>query len=257
MDIARLSAACLRRWYLLLPLLLLTGLGVVVVGDRINPEYQSNGSVLFYGSAVESPEANPYGNAVPAASALTVIATGGTFRSQVAEEGFSPDYEIEEANAKPGTSSPMLAVLVRADDPESALGTRDAVIAQMSEELNERQAQLGIPLAARTSISVLDVPEDVSTLTTGPLRAQIVVLVLGVALSFLLVVLLDDLILSARRRRQALRSTAERELAPSSRGETPQRRVVASPDGTGRAAGAEPGVEQFAGASGRDGSAAT
>lgn len=254
MDIARLIAACLRRWYLLLPLLMLTGLGVVVVADQVDPEFQSNGSVLFYESGVDSPTANPYGNAVPAASALTVIATGSTFRSEIADEGFSSDYEIGEANAKPGTNSPMLAVLVRADDPELALGTRDAVIAQMSEELNERQAQLGIPLAARTSISVLDVPENVSTLTTGPLRAQIVVLVLGVALSFLLVVLLDDLVLSARRRRQALRVAAERELASPGRGGAAPRREAVTTVPHGRPPGAEPGAQQFAGASGRDGS---
>ena len=255
MDIARLSAACLRRWYLLLPLLVLTGIGVVVVGDRVNPEYQSNGSILFYESAVDSPEANPYGNAVPAASAMTVIATGGTFRSEIAEEGFSPDYEIEEANAKPGTSSPMLAVLVRDGDPESALATRDAVIAKIGEELNARQAQLGVPVTARTSISVLDVPENVSTLTTGPLRAQIVVAVLGVALSFLIVVLVDDLILSARRRRQLLRSAAERELGPGGRGGASPERPGTHPDRPAKDRDTEPGVGQLAGASGRDGSA--
>lgn len=251
MDIVRLSVACVRRWYILLPLLLLTGFAVVEVGDRVNPEYQANGSVLFFEAADEASQANPYGNSVQAASALTVIATGGTFRSEIAAQGFSSDYEIAEANARPGTQSSMLAVLVRADAAELALGTRDAVIAQMGAELGERQAQLGIPVAARTSISVLDTPENVSTITTGPLRAQIVVLVLGLALTFLLVVLVDDFIRSSRRRRQGLRVDAERALASSGSAVAPPSRAAAAPPGDA------PQAQQFVGASSRDGSAAT
>lgn len=249
MDIGRLGAACVRRWYLLLPLLLLTGLGVVVAGDRVDPEYQSNASILLYEGAADAPGPNPYGTPVEAASNITVIATGDTFRSEIRDAGLSTTYEIEEANARPGRVQPLLAILVRASTPDLATETRDAVIDRMGTELNERQAQFGVPAAARTSLSVLDAPENVSTLTTGPFRAQVVVLVLGVALSFLLVVLLDDLILGARRRKEALRAAAKTELtAPRSGTGAPGRPVVRDVD---------PTRQQLAGASGRDGSSAS
>lgn len=209
MDITRLAAAVGRRWYLFIPLVLLTGLAAHETSARVAPEYQADGSVLFYAPSSTSAVSNPFASPVQAATALSVIASGSSTRSAIAEQGLEPGYEVEVIEARPGTASSIVSILVRAGDPGTAAATRDSVIVRVRDELEARQVAAAVAPVDRTQLTVLVSSDNVSTITTAPLRAQIVVAALGLALSFLLVVLVDDLLLlvRARRRRRALWSS--------------------------------------------------
>lgn len=247
MDVARLASATVRRWYLALPLLALTALCTLLVGDRVNPEYEATAAVLFFEAGDEG-VANPYGSANQAASAISVIVGGGAIRTELAENGLASDYELAPAEDRPGTSTPIVAITVAAATPELALSTRDNVVAVMDRELAARQTAAGVPAPARTGITVLDAPAAVSSIETAALRAQVVVAALGIALTFLLVVLVDDLLLAAERRRLARSSGAY----PTATGRQ------ASPMEAARGGRAVDGVTDrtahpaFAGARGRD-----
>lgn len=195
MDVWSLTRAALRRWYVLLPALLVTGLLVASAGRSVAPEYETTGAALLVQPSIVTGPNNPYA-ASSGPEVLRIIVSGSSVRSRLAAQGMDPSYELAVTNR-----TPIFNVRVRSGDRERALATGEAVIDALRQELAYGQQQSGIPEEAMATIQVIDAPDAVSTVGGGATRVKAVVAFLGLAASVALAVTFDDVLLLLSRRR--------------------------------------------------------
>lgn len=210
MDIWRITVAALRRWYVLLPLLAVTGVLVMLAGNSVAPEYEGQAGAMLTAPRAATELANPYSSITNANEALGIVLNSTESRRAVLEQGLSPSYEIGVASR-----STILQVSVRADSPEVAVATGQAVLDLAVQELATRQTEAGLPPEAQFTLSVLEPPGVTAIVETGSVRVQAVVGLLGAGLSLLVAVLLDDIVglwnrARAKRSRREKRSRADK-----------------------------------------------
>lgn len=206
MDVWRITLAALRRWYVLLPMLAVTGVLVMLSGNRVAPEYEGQAGAMLTPPRAATELANPYGSITGANEALGIVLGSTESRRAVMEQGLSPSYEIGVASR-----STILQISVRAASPEVAVATGQAVLDLAAQELSTRQTETGLPPEAQVTLSVLEPPAVTAIVDTGSLRIQAVVGVLGAGLSLLVAVLFDDIVgLWKRARSKGARREAKR-----------------------------------------------
>ncbi len=201
MDIWRLLRVAMRRWYILLPTLALTGAATWLARDLNAPEYQTEGTVLITQDAIVFEEdasgtvvENPFGDLDVTAVVLQYSMNSSGTRELIAEQGLSPSYEVEAQSR-----SPILGVEVRAGSPEQAIATGRALIEAIGRELVARQEAAGVPAGRLIGTDVLDEPDSVLASTDGQVQETAAVAAVGLALSFGLAILVDNLALLRRR----------------------------------------------------------
>lgn len=194
MDVWRITVAALRRWYVLLPLLIVTGVAVIAAGNGVAPEYEARASAMIMPERAEGRVPNPYGGIDAANGAIGIVLNSVESRRAIQEQGLAADYEVGAQSR-----SSIFQLAVRADSPEVAEQTGVAVIELARQELITRQTDAGLPEAAQYSLSVLEPPAVISVVQTGKSRVQAVVGVLGAGLSLLVAVLFDDIVGLIRR----------------------------------------------------------
>ncbi|RIQ25261.1 hypothetical protein DY240_11250 [Jiangella rhizosphaerae] len=196
----------MRRWYVLLPLLALTGVLALQAGDRVAPEYEGQAGAMITPERVQGEVANPYGSITNANEALGIVLNSVDSRRTIVEQGLSASYEIGVASR-----STILQVSVRADSPEVAVATGQAVLDLAAQELATRQTEAGLPPEAQYTLAILDPPAVTAIVNTGSVRVQAVVGILGAGLSLLVAVLFDDIVgLWKRARAKGARRSAKR-----------------------------------------------
>lgn len=199
----------LRRWYVVLPVLVLTIVGAFAARQAARPGYtvSSNLAVLPPDRAVvrqadgsvETIAVNPFlnftGSTQTAASALALIAGSPTFRDTLDPVARSVAYTVSVP-----PRNPTLQVDVVSTSPDRAAAAAAAVTRGLQAELQRRQASA--PRSQSLSVTVLT-PPGVSAIDNARLRSAAVVGVLG----FLLAVLLGCLVEFFAARRGALRTS--------------------------------------------------
>src|SRR5699024_7492358 len=114
MDMWRLLGAAFRRWYVLVPLLAITGVVAWSISSTIEPEYEDSVAVMPLAPNVvpdkDSTRANPYVEIDTTAAAMYYVLGSSETRDALEAKGLPSDYEIEV-----GGGNPVLQVLVRAD----------------------------------------------------------------------------------------------------------------------------------------------
>ncbi|TDE07494.1 hypothetical protein E1269_19885 [Jiangella asiatica] len=206
MDVWRITLAALRRWYVLLPLLALTGLAAVSMGEQVAPEYEAQAGAMITPPRAEAELVNPYGSLTNANEALGIVLNSVDTRRTVAEQGLSSAYEIGVASR-----STIMQVSIRADTPEVAVGTGQAVLDLAVQELATRQTDAGLPAEAQFTLSVLEPPAVTAVVDTGSVRVKAVVAVIGAGLSLLVAVLFDDIVGLWRRSQEKRRPARRRQ----------------------------------------------
>ena len=198
MDVWRITVAALRRWYVLLPLLALSGFAAYLGGSGVQPEYDATGSAMVVPGQTAPPTIpNPYGNVEDTNTVLGIVLNSPETRSQIAAKGLSPNFEV--------TSLPRSTITnfsIRADSPEMAIATGDAIFEIASAELQTRQEKAGVPAGERYTLDVLQQPALSAMVTEGKIRNMAIIGVIGAALSLIVAVLFDDIIGLIRRRRK-------------------------------------------------------
>lgn len=204
MDVWRITLAALRRWYILLPILALTGVVALRAGDSVDPEYEAVSTFMFVDGSFEGidPEAplkpNPLGNPEGAATVAGVILNGVETRTLIFDTYGGATYE-----AAGQSRSSIFSISTRARTPENAIQAGEALIARAQQDLAKRQTDAGVPETAQIVIQVLEPPAVVSVAQNGKTRIQAVVGVLGAAIGLLAAVLFDDIMGLFRRNRAA------------------------------------------------------
>ncbi|MBZ2196743.1 hypothetical protein [Occultella gossypii] len=189
MDVWSITVAALRRWYILLPLLALTGASAYTVGEGVQPEYNVEGSAIVVPGRAVAELANPYGGLDDANAVLGIVLSGPETRAQVQAAGLVPSYSVV-----PTSRSTVLNFQVRADTPEEGLATGQMVFELAREELASRQTNAGLSPASQYGLDVLQEPSVTAVVADGKVRNMAIVGVLGAALSLLIAVLFDDIV---------------------------------------------------------------
>ncbi|NED95089.1 hypothetical protein G1H11_07155 [Phytoactinopolyspora alkaliphila] len=196
MDVWRITVAALRRWYILLPLLALTGYAVTQAGTQQDPEYEARASAMLTPARVLSEIPNPYSSLNGAQEALAIVLNSTETRRSIASEGLAGHYEVKAA-----PRSSIFQVVTRAESRQAAEEISSAVLNKASEELESRQSDAGLPERAHYSIEVLESPSVTGVVENSQLRVQAVVGVLGASLALLIAVMFDDMVGIFRRAR--------------------------------------------------------
>lgn len=200
-DVWRITIAALRRWYILFPLLALTGWGVLAAGESVEPEYEVTGAAMFTPFRVEPDMPNPYGDVDAANRAVVIVLRSPAIREQIADMGLISSYEVE-----PEQQSSIMYLTVRGDSPEVAERTGTAVFELARQELANRQDAVDLPAQGQYGLEVLDAPSVNAIVQDGKTRIQAVVGVLGAGMALVAAVLFDDIVGLLRRVRDRRRA---------------------------------------------------
>lgn len=187
-------------------MLALTGVLVMLAGNRVAPEYEGQAGAMLAPPRIATEVPNPYGSITNANEALGIVLNSTESRRAVMEQGLSPAYELGVASR-----STIMQMTLRANSPEVVVATGQAVLDLAAQELANRQTEAGLPPEAQITLSVLEPPAVTAIVETGAVRIQAVVGVLGAGLSLLVAVLFDDIIgLWKRARAKGSRREAKR-----------------------------------------------
>lgn len=202
MDIWRLLTAIIRRWYIIIPLLVATAVAAVTVGRWVAPEYTTSAIINITPSratvqltADKATVANPYSVPTYSTGILQYVLSSSAVRQELLAAGLAGSYVVE---AVPRSS--FLGINATADDPELAIATARGVIESARRILAERQGAIETPTPRLMSIEVLDDADSVSASVSGQSQALAAVLAVGGIVSVIATVLIDDLLLLRRRR---------------------------------------------------------
>jgi hypothetical protein len=209
-DLWNTLQVVLRRWYVVVPLLIVTAVVTLSATNGIDPEYHASASMILLGPTGPAPtgdpadedrvagSGNPYAGSLSiTATALQVAASGGKTSQDLAEAGLSTDYVITVPSR-----APILNVLVDADSPDEAVATVQEAVRLVGVRLEELEAQVGVPAGDKIRVDVLRISDVGSTDYQARNRLRILLVVLGVILSVGAAVLVDSGAAKLRRRKQ-------------------------------------------------------
>jgi capsular polysaccharide biosynthesis protein len=193
-DLMHTLRALQRRWYVALPLIMLTILAALFVRGGVQPGYTVTASavVLPPSSGADpnstAPSANPLVNLGIAtqAKALSILANGPDFRERVSEGESLAAYTVT-----PQARDPFLSISVESKDDELALNVGQRVVSELQAEL-ERQ-QPGVPVDQRVTLAPLVEP-SLTAVDDSRLRGLVVALAVGLLISVALTIMVDGLV---------------------------------------------------------------
>lgn len=218
MDVWAITLAALRRWYILLPLLGLTGWGAYVAGEGVAPEYEVRATALITPGREPQTTPNPYGGIDQANAAVAIVLNSTDTRDRLVAEGFVPGYEVTTESR-----SSIMVISVRGHEPGITVRTGEALLEAAAQELDGRQAAAGVPPSSRFGIQALAEPTLMDVVHEGKTRLQAIVGVVGAGLALTVAVLFDDIVGLVRRRRalarRRSRETLRDDAAPVHAGE--------------------------------------
>lgn len=259
MDLFTIAGACVRRWYLTVPMLLVVGLLAFQAYSAVEPLYTSSRSVVVLPSLDETAaqaaeeeeevepddEDNPYSGQGGSRFAVAVLKrniNSTAFEDRLGlEKGVEQTFEAESSD-----DQPMIHVVATAPTDQAVYALLDRVVRESAVVLDEFQAEAGAPEITRYRIAPAVPAGPVEDATPSRLRSAGAIMVLGGGLVAALVVGVDALLNRRRRREEAVSTTsvdeprqpaeadATDELPTTASGEVPPSADVSDADRTDR-----------------------
>lgn len=203
MDLLDLLKLVIKRWYVAVPFVIVTLVAALAIGSSIEPEYKTAATVILVPPTTS--QSAPANGATPApgnpwlrigetamAQAVQIAVSSGESREKVQAAGGDPAYEITLV-----TRSSIMTVEISSDSSARALATVEAVAKLISDEVVAQQAKYKPKAGEEITTQVLDAGLNVTPSRSNVLRAQIVVLAIGLLFMAAGVVAFDAI---ARRR---------------------------------------------------------
>ena len=220
MQLRTVLASVARRWYVVVAGILVTGLLCLAVQTTAPEKYKSQASLVLMPSSQSIGDAgNPYLYLGGMSEALDILIRKIT--SQPVRERLLANYGSATYVAEPdrGTSGAILVITATADNPEETTALLKAVMDETPRSLNDMQEALNVAVPARiTTMSLLVDREAVPEVKA---RTQLVLISAagGITLTLVLSVLLDGLLMTRARRKEASRTDvrSEEDSAPPGR----------------------------------------
>ena len=185
-----------RRWYVVVPCLILTGAMGMYLVNHVKPTYQASGSVLLSGNGqaahVETastvPGVNPYANMDQSQLAFLVSQSAGSssFADQMTAAGATGNFSVTAIPAEPAMS-----LTVTASTPEQALSSYHELLALLNEQITLKQRAVGAPSNTLVGVQAWTSPSSALPVNAAKVKALILVLVIGLLLTLGLTFLVD------------------------------------------------------------------
>lgn len=231
LDFLTAISVVIRRWYIVLPVLLASAFITVNVVKSVDPTYQASGSVLLASPGLarspNGPAVNPFTNidysSGVVASIVAQLMQDRTVKERLVAAGADPNYTLSTPSA------PTISVESTAARPALAVDTVNLVIRGIQDELATRQRDAGGPPETWIRAIVLTSPTEADRLVSGKIRALTALIAVGLVAAVTLAFLTESV--SVGRRRRASERAANAEVASH------LSQTEARPDGTGGVAG--------------------
>jgi hypothetical protein len=218
MDLFGIFRIALRRWYVLVAALLVTGVLGFVAAGQVAPSYSING-VLVVNIPYAQDEAatarlagNPYYDTRTAASVMGSIADSPDVRDVVSRGGGSADYVINVDSGRP-----LLLITITAKSPQATLSTYSLLWKELERRMQSLQDVKQIPAQFRVTVDDALQPKEAATSTGSRSKVLIAALAIGVVLALGLSVYVDYL-LRRKQLREAEAAAKASETAASGSG---------------------------------------
>lgn len=204
MDMRALVLALLRRWYLVVPALLLAGSSTYLTVTKVGPTYTAEASILLLppptisGEGPNAVQVNPYtsmGGLTPARDVLVHAMTSRSSREAMKERFPGSDFDLVPDVA---VSGPLISVEVASSSEAEALALLNELTGRTPEQLVALQAGLKIDNGVQITAQTLDADQKAQIEHKAQIRAGIVTAAATLVILLLGICLLDGLLMSRR-----------------------------------------------------------
>lgn len=201
-DLLTLLRILVRRWYVVLPTLAITVLGMTGLARSSEPVYEVSGSMILLvpnqANAAGDVARNPYldlsGSLVTTAQAVADLLNGPTVRRELVADGHEATYEVV-----PADRLPTLSFRTSSPAPDGAVATAQALVRKAGERLQRLQDAVGAPADQRIAPTILREPSTPVSSSGRVNRGLAAVGVLGALASLSLALIAENLASRTRR----------------------------------------------------------
>lgn len=210
MDFWKTMGVLLRRWYVAVPVFLISVGLAVGVFMTVHTQYESTGTIVLTAptaGAVTSTDpakavgpGNPLldfeGSLTTTSQLLTQSLSSPTVAKQIAAEGGVDSYQAGDGL----TGGPFIVIIADAASPQVAERTVALALKYAQDELEARQKTLNAPSTTYIGTQSVVSPTPATTKIGGKVRAGGVALVLGLVLSLAAAFGIESIVTNRRRR---------------------------------------------------------
>ena len=206
-DVARLMG---RRWYLTVPLLLLTVVAMAWTVVTVEPDYKATAHVTLVPATVQEPielakttvTINPWEPAT-LADAASILLQSKSLADSLAEQGYQGEWTVT-----PGESAlAVLTIEVVSPTEEQAVTTVNKLIDTVEADVVAQQAPLKLAKGKQITTTTLGEP-DTAAVNSKLTRALVVVFGVGLILTVAVAVAVDAMLRRRARLRAAMAQRA-------------------------------------------------
>lgn len=220
----------LRRWYIVFAGLLLTLPLCVLAAQHVAPKYTMKASVvLLVPQKTVGLGGNPYLALGGLEGAVDVVATGlsaDAIQEKLVRTGATTGVVARDAS----TSAPILLITVEAPTKAAAAAGVASLVDEVPPTLAAIQRSAGVEQSQLIRSQLVAASRHAVVSHKPQIRAALVVLFAGMAMTFMLTALLDSLLVRRRRRRSAVAHEGLRpQLQVSGRVEDPETETDGQP----------------------------
>lgn len=207
MNTAEILRGLLRRWYVVVPGVLLSAALALTAWTSIGPSYERTARQLLLPGTTSIPEGgNPYlyiGGLSQAADVVVLALGSNNVLDEIAQE--HPDVEVE-VTRDTSTSSPVIVITVTGPSDAEAEAVLDVLVDRTAVVLTDLQDQEQIAADNRITVNTVTVDGQSVVQQKDRMITAAGVAVGGVVVSIVLAALVDGLVVSRRRRSSGGRS---------------------------------------------------
>lgn len=207
MDIWTVLKACVRRWYVFLPVLGLAAWVAYSQAQSMPPVYVATSTATIAGPALipgdeagEIIEVNPFerlgGSLNATGQVMTSLMDSGPKRDQYAVEGVTADYEVSRDDA-------VIYFDVLGEDPDAVVTSAARLVELLDTELAALQGRAVEAPDSRVRAVPLSVPATADEDPMGGLRVLAILAAIGLILAVAAALVTDALVQARRRRADA------------------------------------------------------
>ena len=184
------SQVLTRRWYVVVPVLVLTLLAGVAAFGTVAPTYSTRATLLMLppeasASAGEEVEAvNPirgFDSSLAAAGTVVSIVLSDARTAENVKRAGVEDYQVA---IDPSSIAPIVNITVVGRTSSVAMESMDTLVARFADELSARQEAVGAPPSTLVRVTTLSRSARPDVSLGKPVRAALVVAILGVLATF-------------------------------------------------------------------------
>lgn len=203
-----------RRWYVVIPCLIVVAVVAVQLAGGVKPQYKAEGTVVFLRplepADVATEPGNPWQTVDYSLNQFALLmgqaADSPAFQERVSRAGGSTAFSVTtsatQAQGSPTNQTPTLTLSVVADTPEAAMASYGILGDALDQEVRDRQRSVGAGEDTWITAVDLTVPPGAQELVGSRLTVMIAVVIVGCLLTLGAVFLVDGF-LAGRRREEA------------------------------------------------------